>query len=531
MAELPQNWIEIKLKHLIKFVIGGDWGTEKPSISNSERVAVIRGTDYKYWNKIRAKEAAIRYVKKSSLEKRQLNIGDIVLEISGGGPTQPVARTIVIDKYAIESNKCSLICSNFFRKISLKPSINPAYLNFYCQYAHKIGLFNDFQTQTTNLRNLNFNDFINNVFIPIPPENEQFKIINKLDKIISKIDDVNTRLNKIPTALKRARQSILNQAITGELTKDWREKNSVKEIWKNCIFNDIAIKLTDGSHNPPPKKNSGYVVISAKNIKNNNIVFNDNDRYTDKIGYEKENKRTQIKKGDIILGIIGASIGNIAMYNSDKKVIAQRSVAIINTSINNEYVYFYMRSSVYQNMLIDRTKGAAQGGVYLNDLRDIPIVVPPLEEQAEIVRRVKLAFEKLDKIELRYQKAKEYSDKLTQSILNKAFRGELVPQDPNDKPISLDDIQVQIAEKPSKKRKTLKNNKVQEMTKEIIEILKEYPEGISPEELFKNSKYSQKDFTDHDIIEFYKELSNLLDSKLTEEKDSVNHKILIKKVK
>ena len=49
MAELPQNWIEIKLKHLIKFVIGGDWGTEKPSISNSERVAVIRGTDYKYW--------------------------------------------------------------------------------------------------------------------------------------------------------------------------------------------------------------------------------------------------------------------------------------------------------------------------------------------------------------------------------------------------------------------------------------------------------------------------------------------------
>ena len=115
-----------------------------------------------------------------------------------------------------------------------------------------------------------------------------------------------------------------------------------------------------------------------------------------------------------------------------------------------------------------------------------------------------MAFEKLDKIELRYQKAKEYSDKLTQSILNKAFRGELVPQDPNDKPISLDDIQVQVAEKPSKKRKTLKNNKVQEMTKEIIEILKEYPEGISPEELFKNSKYSQKDFTDDDIIEFYK---------------------------
>ena len=66
------------------------------------------------------------------------------------------------------------------------------------------------------------------------------------------------------------------------------------------------------------------------------------------------------------------------------------------------------------------------------------IDIPPLEEQTEIVRRVKLAFEKLDKIESRYRKAKEYSDKLTQSILNKAFRGELIPQDPNDKPVEIE---------------------------------------------------------------------------------------------
>lgn len=479
MAELPQNWIEIKLKHLIKFVIGGDWGTEKPSISNSERVAVIRGTDYKYWNKIRAKEAAIRYVKKSSLEKRQLNIGDIVLEISGGGPTQPVARTIVIDKYAIESNKCNLICSNFFRKISLKPSINPAYLNFYCQYAHKIGLFNDFQTQTTNLRNLNFNDFINNVFIPIPPENEQFKIINKLDKIISKIDDVNTRIDKIPTALKRARQSILNQAITGELTKDWREKNldiipasimieqfkqlllesssknerdninnifSYKEnyfsfdiphTWTFSILEKLCKSFKYGTSTK--SESSGLVpVLRMGNIQKGEIDWNDLVYTSD----SKEIEKYKLEKNDVLFNRTNSPelVGKTAIYRGERAAIyAGYLIKIENYKIlNSEYLNYALNSTFAKEWKLDvKTDGVSQSNINAQKLAKFEVPLPPLEEQAEIVRRVKLAFEKLDKIESRYQKAKEYSDKLTQSILNKAFRGELVPQDPNDSPIKI----------------------------------------------------------------------------------------------
>ena len=61
-------------------------------------------------------------------------------------------------------------------------------------------------------------------------------------------------------------------------------------------------------------------------------------------------------------------------------------------------------------------------------------ILPPLEEQNEIVKRVEMLFKTADEIEARYKKAKKYVDKLTQSILAKAFRGELVPQDPNDEP-------------------------------------------------------------------------------------------------
>jgi type I restriction enzyme S subunit len=81
-------------------------------------------------------------------------------------------------------------------------------------------------------------------------------------------------------------------------------------------------------------------------------------------------------------------------------------------------------------------RGATKVGLGLDDIRNVLVPMPPLQEQHEIVRRVEALFKIADDIEKRYQKAKAHVDKLTQSILAKAFRGELVPQDPNDEPAS-----------------------------------------------------------------------------------------------
>ena len=75
--------------------------------------------------------------------------------------------------------------------------------------------------------------------------------------------------------------------------------------------------------------------------------------------------------------------------------------------------------------------------MFQKDIKEFYLSVPPLEEQKEIVRRVEQLFTLADKIENRYTKAKAIIDKLPQSILAKAFRGELVPQDPNDEPASV----------------------------------------------------------------------------------------------
>ena len=398
------------------------------------------------------------------------------------------------------------------------------------------------------LKNTSFADYISGTAQPqitrtsltkmpviYPPLNEQKRIVEKLDKIIRIVDGVNARLDKIPTALKRVRQSILNQAITGELTKDWREKNNIKDTWKETSLKSIVLTYKNGLSKRSGKEGKATVVLRLADFCNHKII-KDNIREI-KIT-DNEAKQYRLDYNDILIIRVNGSediVGRFILYDLNENWIYCDHLIRLKydkTKIEPYYLFYYAQTNVVREYIkANVVSSAGQNTINQKTLDNMPLLLPSIDEQAEIVRRVKLAFEKLDKIELRYQKTKEYSDKLTQSILNKAFRGELVPQDPSDKPISLDEIQAQIVEKSSKKRKTLKNNKVQEMVKEIIEILKEYPEGISPEELFKNSKYSQKDFTDDDIIEFYKELSNLLDSKLTEEKDSVNHKILINKVK
>jgi type I restriction enzyme S subunit len=96
-----------------------------------------------------------------------------------------------------------------------------------------------------------------------------------------------------------------------------------------------------------------------------------------------------------------------------------------------QFIYYWIISSSHgRAQLLDAAYGAGKPGLNLDNIRELIIALPSLPEQQEIVQRIKTLFKIADQIEQRYQKARGYVDKLTQSILAKAFRGELVPQDP-----------------------------------------------------------------------------------------------------
>ena len=216
----------------------------------------------------------------------------------------------------------------------------------------------------------------------------------------------------------------------------------IPESWEWTCLGNVLSKLTDGSHNPPPNSGFGYPVISALNIRNGEITLDNVQRYVTEQDFLKENPRTNISRGDIILGIIGGSIGNIAIYNHDTKVIAQRSIAIMNPLlINHQFTLYILKSPFVVTQLSKYASGSAQGGVYLGNLKQILLPLPPLAEQKRIVAKIEELMPKVEE----YGKAQEALDKLNaelpeklkKSILQEAIEGRLVPQDPNDEPASV----------------------------------------------------------------------------------------------
>lgn len=210
----------------------------------------------------------------------------------------------------------------------------------------------------------------------------------------------------------------------------------VPESWEWVRLGVLCLKLTDGSHNPPPKKECGYPVVSAKCIDNGKINLDLVDRYTDCQGYEKENPRTNIQFGDLILGIIGASIGNVARFCSEAKVIAQRSIAIVKTMVYDEYIFYVLKSPYIQEALSKRKTGTAQPCVYLSELNKLPIPLPPLAEQHRIVSKIEEILPYIDQYDKAYTKLNEWDKKfpeaIKKSILQYAMEGKLVEQRPEE---------------------------------------------------------------------------------------------------
>jgi type I restriction enzyme S subunit len=109
----------------------------------------------------------------------------------------------------------------------------------------------------------------------------------------------------------------------------------------------------------------------------------------------------------------------------------------LNPNIDNKFICYFLNSPIILEHVNNLIGGSAAPHINVGDIKEYPVPFPSLEEQKEIVRRVEQLFAFADRIEARYTKAKAMLDKLPQSILAKAFRGELVPQNPNDEPASV----------------------------------------------------------------------------------------------
>ena len=215
---------------------------------------------------------------------------------------------------------------------------------------------------------------LKNIEIKIPDKIEQINIAKILDNIEKIIDKKKKQLKELNTIIK-------SQFVEMFENNKFEKKN----------LGDVAIKITDGSHNPPKgvDERTEYVMLSSQNIIEDKINYN-NARYLSRKDFERENKRTYLEKGDVLLTIVG-TIGRTAVIDKEKNITLQRSVAVIKPieKIKSEYLVASLKTDSAINQLNKRSKGVAQKGIYLNDLKKIFIPVPPITPQNQFSKIVK----------------------------------------------------------------------------------------------------------------------------------------------
>jgi len=275
-------------------------------------------------------------------------------------------------------------------------------------------------------------DFVLSYSIPLAPLAEQKVIADKLDALLAQVDTLQSRLDALPAILKRFRQSVLSAAVSGKLTEEWRGLQSKKTEWKTVLISEAG-KVQLGRQRSP-KFHAGNNMRPYLRVQN---VYEDRLDLSDVMEMDfpgEDFERYLLHPGDILLneGQSPEFLGRPAMYQGEIP-----GACFTNTLIRFQaspnlmpkfalYVFRnYMHSGKFRGEGTITTNIAHLGAGRFGSM-DFPL--PTKSEQTEIVRRVESLFAFADQIEARVQEATARVKHLTQSILAKAFRGELTEE-------------------------------------------------------------------------------------------------------
>ncbi len=423
MSQLPQGWKEIEIGSVAKVISGGT-----PKASDSANFSEP-GTGHAWLTPADLSGYKCKSIAFGRRDLSQQGLGSSSAKLMPKGSVLFSSRA-PIGYVAVAENEIST--NQGFKSFVFGEDVDSSYAYYYLKsirsLAESWGTGTTFkELSTTKAKQLPF---------ILAPLEDQKRIADKLDSVLAKVEAAQARLDKIPTVLKRFRQSVLAAATSGELTKDWREDNYVMSNYEE----NIDWTVLDGGvapHYIPSNWTWHHVgnLIEIHNSKRKPLKQADRDKRSGDYPYYGA------------FGIIDdiddfLFDGSYLLLAEDGKNLEsrQRPISLIANGkfwVNNhahviqgkegvtiEYLMHFFNSPTIE---IDHfLTGMDQVKLNKSSMIKIPIPLPPYEEQIEVNRRVEELFSNALTVEKQYNTAKARLDKLTQSILAKAFRGELI---------------------------------------------------------------------------------------------------------
>ena len=306
--------------------------------------------------------------------------------------------------------------------------------------------------------------------IPLAPKNEQTRIANQLDTLLTRIQSCNDRFDAIPALLKRFRQAVLDAALNGAFSD-----NPVEGGEPIVCISSIA---SVGTGSTPLRSNAQFFANTGtpwitSSATSETIIQRASEFVTP--AAISAHRLKIYPKGTLLVAMYGEgkTRGQVAELGIDATINqACAAIRVDNTQALTAFVKLALQAN-YLNMR-ERAEGGNQPNLNLSKVKEFEIPLPPLDVQTKIVRRVETLFALADRIEARANAARTQAQRLNSLVLAKAFRGELVQQDPQDEPASAL-LERLAATQPAKAKASRGRPRTQ--TQELFTT----PEGVEPD--------------------------------------------------
>ena len=376
----------MKLAEVIDSFISGDWGNEEYSNESPNAVFCVRGADIVPISNNSFNNIPQRYVSDRTIETKLLKEGDLVVEKSGGSPTQSTGRVVYISKDLIE-NAGSVVCSNFCTAIRVKPEWNPLYVCYYWQNIYNRGIFFNFEGKTSGIKNLQMDNALSAIEIEYLPLDKQDEIVATLSAIDSKIA-INRQINDNLEAMAKqlydywfVQFDFPNEdgkpykSSGGKMVWNDKLKRYIPEGWKVVHLDDFAdIKNGATPSTTNPLNYGGEIVwITPKDLSDQKSKFvYRGERNISQLGYDSCS--TNLLPANSVLLSSRAPIGLVSIAMTELCTNQGFKNLIPHDDKDSLYLYYYIKHHVKQ--IEQLGTGTTFKEVSREDLCKFPILTP-----------------------------------------------------------------------------------------------------------------------------------------------------------
>lgn len=506
---LPDSWIWTTLGEIGIVTSGGTPSSRQPDFWGGDIAWITPADLSNYKNKyIEQGQRSISKVGLDNSSAKLLPKGTVLFSSRA-----PIGYT-VIAKNEIATNQG-------FKNLILTKSGYPDYIYYFLLASKQLA--ESYASGTTFLE-LSATKF-SQIPFPLPPLVEQYRIVDKIEELFSELDKAQENLLNAQKQLENYRIVVLNNNFNSN-----DKRNDILKI-RDVFY------LIDGDRGKNYPKQNDYVsnghclFLSTKNVRNNKFIFDDNLFIS--IDKHNELRSGKLEKGDIVLTTRG-TLGNTALYNDkvEYNVIRINSGMLIlrnkNTKYNLEYLSYYFLSQHFKKQIEIKKTGTAQPQLPKNILYDFEIIIAEYSKQKKIVQEIDYQFTLIENLEKSIIDNLKRIEVFRHVILQRAFLGNLVSQNKNDKPANellkriKEEIRIyQIQQKEIAKSKPQKLV-FMESNKTIKELLEDATEPMEAKEVWQRSVHKD------DIEKFYEELKKI-SADIEEIREGKISKIFLKK--